>query len=89
MSSKVDLRRDAPVIWVREGRGGPGYGERALARVTRTNSDGRVTITVYREDDNAWVLRSVGADELQRPAADEIRRIEDLEMASDRVARAA
>ncbi|HEX7324278.1 MAG TPA: hypothetical protein VF292_02850 [Rhodanobacteraceae bacterium] len=80
MSSKVDLSRDAAVIWVREGRGGAGYGERAVARVVRTNGDGRVTISVFRDDDETWVIRSVGAGELQRPMADERRHLETLEL---------
>lgn len=79
MSYKVGLNRDAVVVWVREGRGGPGYGERAVARVIRTNDDGRVTISVFRDDDETWVIRSVGAEELQHPMADERRRLEALE----------
>lgn len=79
MSTKLRFMPQDPVIWNREHRGGPGYGERALARVIRINADGRVTILVFRPADATWVIRSVGRAELQRPAADELRRLEEME----------
>ncbi|HEX7325022.1 MAG TPA: hypothetical protein VF292_06685 [Rhodanobacteraceae bacterium] len=72
------FHRAEPVVWVRNGRGGPGYEDRAVGRIVRA-SVGRVTIQVYRADDQAWVIRSVAPGELHTPARADLERLDQLE----------
>jgi hypothetical protein len=78
MLNKKQLSKLAPVVWVREGRGGSGYEDRAVGRVVRAGFD-RVTISVYRAMDDAWVIRSVGAAELEAASPVDLARLEHLE----------
>lgn len=78
MFRQNEFSRSEPVVWVRDWRGGPGYGYGALGRVVRSNAT-RVTVLVYREADRMWLLRSVGRDELRPATKDESGRIEILE----------
>lgn len=80
MFQKQKFENSEPIVWVRGGRGGPGYEDRAVGRVLRA-STGRITVQVYRADDGSWVIRSVAAEELQRPNAADMRRLTDLERA--------
>lgn len=82
---KSRFRNSDPVVWVRDGRGGPGYESRAVGRVVRA-SVGRVTVQVFRADDQAWVIRSVAARELQQPTADDLHRLVALERADRQAA---
>lgn len=74
-----------PIVWVREGRGGPGYEDRAVGRAMRTGV-GRVTIQVYRASDDSWVIRSVAPGELHRPTDADLRRLLELEHADRKAA---
>ncbi|MGH8192643.1 MAG: hypothetical protein ACREP2_14495 [Rhodanobacteraceae bacterium] len=56
-----------------------------MGRVVRTGS-GRVTIMVYRAMDHAWVIRSVGGDELERATGSELAKLHELERNSVPVA---
>ncbi len=67
-----------PIVWIRNGRGGPGYEDRAVGRVVRTGV-GRVTILVFRASDAAWVIRSVGPHELEAATGADLARLEVLE----------
>jgi hypothetical protein len=67
-----------PVVWVRNGRGGPGYEDRAVGRVVRAGT-GRISVFVFRADDQAWVIRSVGASELEPANESDLARLESLE----------
>lgn len=78
MFRRNEFSRSEPIVWVRNGNGGPGYANDAPGRVVRSG-DSRVTVLVYREADRTWLMRSVGRDELRLATADEVRRIEALE----------
>lgn len=85
MFQKHAFRYSEPVVWVREGRGGPGYEDRAVGRAMRTGV-GRVTIQVYRASDASWVVRSVAPDELHRPTDADLQRLTELEQANRKAA---
>lgn len=85
MLHKKHFLKSAPIAWVREGRGGSGYEDRAVGRVVRTGVD-RVTILVYRALDNAWVIRSVGFAELEPATPADLAQLEKLEREDVRVA---
>ena len=85
MLHKKHFPKLAPVVWVREGRGGSGYEDRAVGRIVRTGVD-RVTILVYRALDHAWVIRSVGAVELEPASPADLVRLEQLESEGVRAA---
>ncbi len=78
MSMSQMLHRNDPIVWVRRGRGGPGYGERAVGRFVRM-SVSRLTVDVYRQADECWVLRSIGPDEIEAPTPSERVLLEELE----------
>ena len=82
MLRRNDYFLSQPVVWVRDWRGGPGYGVAAPGRVVRSNAT-RVTVLVYREADRTWLFRSVGRAELRPATRDESSRMELLE-ADDR-----
>lgn len=85
MLQKKRFLKSAPVVWVRGGRGGAGYEDRAVGRIVRTGAD-RVTILVYRALDDAWVIRSVGAAELEPASPADLARLEGLEREGVRAA---
>ena len=85
MLSKKNFLKSDPITWVREGRGGPGYEDRAVGRIVRTGV-GRVTILVYRALDHAWIIRSVGADELEPATPADLAQLEKLEREDVRAA---
>ncbi|MGH8233088.1 MAG: hypothetical protein ACREPU_02675 [Rhodanobacteraceae bacterium] len=85
MLSKKNHLKSTPIVWVREGRGGSGYEDRAVGRIVRTGVD-RITILVYRALDHAWVIRSVGADELEPATPADLAQLEKLEREDVRVA---
>lgn len=85
MFDKDTFHTSEPIVWVRDGRGGPGYEDHAVGRVLRASA-GRVTVQVYRADDRSWVIRSVAAEELQRPNNADLQRLVDLERADLKVA---
>ena len=85
MLHKKHFLKSAPVGWVREGRGGSGYEDRAVGRIVRTGVD-RVTILVYRALDDAWIIRSVGAAELEPASPADLVRLEKLEREGVRAA---
>lgn len=78
MFRRNDYFLSQPVVWVRNGRGGPGYGDDAPGRVVRSNA-ARVTVLVYREADRTWLFRSVGRAELRPATTDESSRLKVLE----------
>lgn len=78
MFKKKRFSDSQPVVWVRNGRGGPGYEDRAVGRVVRPGT-GRVSVFVFRADDQAWVIRSVGASELEPANGPDLARLESLE----------
>lgn len=78
MFDKNVFHTSEPIVWVRDGRGGPGYEDHAVGRILRASA-GRVTVQVYRADDRSWVIRSVAADELQRPSEADLQRLVRLE----------
>lgn len=80
MFDKDTFHTSEPIVWVRDGRGGPGYADHAIGRVLRASA-GRVTVRVYRAEDQAWVIRSVAAEELQRPGEADLQHLIDLERA--------
>jgi len=85
MLHKKHFLKSDPVDWVRGGRGGAGYEDRALGRIVRTGAD-RVTILVYRALDDAWIIRSVGAAELELATPADLARLEMLEREGIRAA---
>lgn len=85
MSQKHKFENSEPIVWVRDGRGGPGYEDHAVGRVVRTSA-GRITIQVYRAADATWVIRSVGGTELQRPSEADLQRLLELERADRKAA---
>ena len=85
MLHKKHLLKSDPVVWVRGRRGGAGYEDRALGRIVRTGAD-RVTILVYRALDDAWIIRSVGAAELEPATPADLARLEMLEREGIRAA---
>lgn len=82
MLRRNDYFLSQAVVWVREGRGGPGYGDNAPGRVVRSNAT-RVTVLVFREADRTWLFRSVGRAELRPATRDESSCLKILE-AEDR-----